>query len=229
MADDAGIAALCNSLKRHGLIPRGGFAFGDDEERPAGPSGRPAVSILLVGHGGGAIWPHFEAWRERQPALAANPLNSWSRAVIGAVAADFGAATAFPFEKPYWPFQQWAKRAEGLAPSPLGMLMHPQFGLWHAYRGALLFDRQIELAPGEKPAHPCDACAARPCLAACPVGAFSVSGHDVAACRSHLDSGAAPDCVRLGCRARDACPVGTDHRYGAAQIRFHMAAFAGRD
>ena len=36
-------------------------------------------------------------------------------------------------------------RAEGLKPSPIGILMHPQFGLWHAYRGALLFDVEIEL------------------------------------------------------------------------------------
>ncbi len=29
--------------------------------------------------------------------------------------------------------------AEGLKPSPLGLLMHPEYGLWHGYRGAILF------------------------------------------------------------------------------------------
>ena len=28
-------------------------------------------------------------------------------------------------------------RAEGLKPSPLGVLVHPDFGLWHGYRGAI--------------------------------------------------------------------------------------------
>ena len=36
------------------------------------------------------------------------------------------------------------------------------------------------------------------------------------------------DCHGLGCHARSACPVGREWRYPGAQMRFHMAAFAGR-
>jgi hypothetical protein len=32
--------------------------------------------------------------------------------------------------------------------------------------------------------------------------------------------------MNAGCRARDACPVGRDHRYPDTQVQFHMAAFA---
>ncbi len=65
----------------------------------------------------------------------------------------------------------------------------------------------------------------RPCLNACPVGAFSVSGYDVAACASHLETDAGADCMDLGCRARRACPVGAEHAYGPEQASFGMRAF----
>ena len=57
---------------------------------------------------------------------------------------------------------------------------HPELGLWHAYRGALAFAERLALAPVEPVASPCDDCAGKPCLAACPVGAFAASRYDVA-------------------------------------------------
>jgi hypothetical protein len=218
---------MAHGLGRYGLVPRGSFVFDPSDARPDGPNGKPARSILLVGHAGGAIWPHFKAWCEAQEKIPPDPLDCWSREAIGTVAEMFGARAVFPFEKPYWPFQQWAQRAEGLKASPLGMLIHPQYGLWHAWRGALVFDHEVAAGGRDQLAHPCDACAQKPCLAACPVGAFSESGYAVGACSSHLESGISPNCLNLGCRARDACPVGRQYRYGAEQIRFHMAAFAG--
>jgi hypothetical protein len=224
---------LSQALARHGLITRGGFHFTPDEARPEGPNGRPAVSLILTGHAGGAIWPHFSAWLEKQAARPANPLDAWSAEVIGGIAERFGAKAVFPWQKPYLPFQQWAKRGEGLKPSPLGMLIHPEFGLWHAYRGALVFDVEIAIQQARVTIHPCDECVEKPCLSTCPVDAFSPDGFDAAGCRSYLDSSASrdgsvtqPDCMNAGCRARDACPVGRDHRYPDTQVQFHMAAFA---
>ena len=65
-------------------------------------------------------------------------------------------------------------RAEGLKASPLGILMHPEYGLWHAYRGALLFDEALAAEDlnqePENPIHLCALCDRKPCLDACPVG-----------------------------------------------------------
>jgi hypothetical protein len=61
----------------------------------------------------------------------------------------------FPFERPYLPFQRRAMRAEACYPSPLGLLIHPDYGLWHGYRGALLFAAAIELPPSGRRASPC--------------------------------------------------------------------------
>jgi hypothetical protein len=154
-------------------------------------------------------------------------MDRWARRVIDPIAQRLGARPASPNDKPFLPFQRWAMRAESVHPSPLGLLIHPVHGLWHAYRGALLFPSPVEGLPARTDvASPCETCATKPCLSACPVDAFSAAGYDVAACTGHLRSDAEPRCLSHGCRARDACPVGAESRYGAEQIVFHMRAFA---
>jgi hypothetical protein len=221
---------IASALAVHGLMARGGIDFGPHEEAPPGPSGAPARAVLLVGHAGSSIWPAFTAWRATQPAGLADPLDTWSREVIGAVAARFGARAVSPSDRPWLPFQAWAMRAEGLRPSPLGILMHPLWGTWHAWRGALLFDAPLGLGPVEPPSthHPCDACIGKPCLEACPVGAHAATGFAYEACLGHVRSSAGTPCATAGCLDRRACPVAPDHRYAPAQQAFHMAAFAGR-
>lgn len=225
-ADTQGIlAAIRKTLTANGLIPRGGFVFGEGENAPAGPSGKPARSVLLVGQAGATPWPHFMKWREGQAADLANPLDSWAREVIGVVAQTVGARVVSPSDKPYLPFQQWAMRAEGLRPSPLGILMHPEYGLWHAYRGALLFDVEVSIQEPREMIHLCDACDGKPCLKACPVDAYSPVGFAYQDCLAHVRGQAGGACRDGGCRDRNACPYGSAYRYPAEVQAFHMAAF----
>ena len=227
--DDTGAVTgerLVEAVARHGLAVRGGFVFQEDETAPAALSGQPAKAVILIGNAGASYWPHFERWRETQPADLANPLDTWCRDLIGTIAVEVGARAVSPSDKPYLPFQQWAMRAEGLRPSPLGILMHPRYGLWHAYRGALLFDREIDFAPSEKPIHLCDACAGKPCLKACPVDAYSKAGFVYEDCVAHVRGERGEACRDGGCLDRNACPYGTDYRYPAEVQAFHMAAFA---
>lgn len=236
MDDPRLTAAIATALQPSGLVARGWLAP-EPGSTPLLADGKPAAMICLVGHGGGLFWSIFEAWWRMHPD-ASEPLDDWSKSVIAPVAISLGAEAVFPSDRPWQPFQQWAMAAEGLRPSPLGLLIHPEFGLWHGYRGALLFGSTAlakpELADSGKPGdapdrssiHPCDSCIGKPCLSACPVGAFSPGSFDVSSCRAYLTTDAGVQgCMRTGCLARDACPVGRRHRYGAAQIRFHMAAF----
>lgn len=208
------------------LILRGGLNLAEDEARPPGPDGRPARAVLLVGNAGAGYWPVFTQWRARQAGPLADPLDTWSREVIAVAAQAIGARVLMPNDRPFAPFQQWAMRAEGLRPSPLGLLMHPRYGLWHAFRGALLLDEPLPgLAPAQAP-HACDHCAAKPCLTSCPVGAYSGRGFAYADCLAHVRSPAGRACADL-CLARDACPQGRDWRYSAAALAFHQHAFTG--
>ncbi len=217
------ISALADALADHGLIPRGSFSFADDG--PPGPSGSPARSVLLVGQAGDAPWPHFSEWRRQQPVGLANPLDTWARQVIGGVAARFNARAVSPSDRPWLPFQQWAMRAEGLKPSPLGILMHPEYGLWHAYRGALLFDVELPIQAPRAAIHLCDLCVGKPCLKSCPAVAHSRSGFAHQACRDHVRGPAGEPCRTAGCLDRNACPHGAAYRYSTDEQAFHMAAF----
>lgn len=214
------------ALAAYGLIARGGFNFTEADAAPTSIAGEPAKAVLLVGQAGAAPWPHFLRWRQTKAPEMANPLDTWSREVIGAVAARFGAWAVSPNDKPFLPFQQWAMRAEGLKPSPLGILMHPEYGLWHAYRGALLFDHEMEFRTPDKMNHLCDTCVGKPCMKSCPVDAYSPTCFAYQSCLAHVRAAAGEPCMSLGCLDRNACPYGTAYRYPAEVQAFHMAAFA---
>ena len=219
MRDDP-IGIATRELAASGLVLRGGFNFDENEEDA------PAKAVLLVGNAGAGYWRHFEMWLAAQPADIANPLDSWSRRVIADVAGKVGGRVAMPNDRPFAPFQQWAARAEGLGQSPLGLLIHPEYGLWHAYRGALLFDHHLDFAAVEKMNHPCEACDGKPCMNACPVDAFSDGNFAYPACVTHVRSAPGEDCRDGGCLARNACPVGATYRYPATVQAFHQRAFA---
>ncbi|TPK70659.1 hypothetical protein FJ930_18270 [Mesorhizobium sp. B2-4-15] len=219
------IEEITAALGAHGLILRGGFVFPDGEDAPCGASGAQARSVLLVGQAGAAPWPHFLRWRKKQPQAIANPLDTWSRQVIGGVAEAFGARAVSPSDRPYLLFQQWATRAEGLRPSPLGILMHPQYGLWHAYRGALLFEDELPVQAADPAIHLCDNCVDKPCLKSCSVVAYSAEGFAYQACLAHVRGADGEPCRSGGCLDRNACPQGTSYRYPPEVQAFHMASF----
>ena len=216
------IETVLAAISQTGLVPRGAFLLAEDEERD---ELAPVRAIVLAGFAGREGWPSFAASPEAQDGRS-DPLDRWSRRVIEALARELGAVALFPFGgPPYWPFQQWAQRAEPVHPSPIGVLIHPTYGLWHSYRGALGL-REALTVPDLNPApSPCDSCRERWCLSACPVGAFSDAGYDVSACAAHLKRTEGADCMELGCRARRACPVGRTHAPGAEQAGFTMRAF----
>lgn len=217
-------ASICRAIEARHLAPRGALHPTPEDGVPAMGDGRTAGTLVLVGVVGRASWDAFQAADEsrRQP----HPLDRWSRRVVGELAAELGAETLFPFGgPPFLPFIRWARRAEAVYPSPIGPLIHPDYGLWHAYRGALAFAHRIELPPPDTRPPPCDTCVDKPCLGTCPVGAFSAKGYDVPACTDHIGGSQGGDCLAGGCLARRACPVGVTYRYAAAQMGFHMRAF----
>jgi hypothetical protein len=214
-------ADIERDVEAEAFTPLGWFHAGDDDGVPRLADGASCASVLMIGNAGPAMWQRFTAER----ASLSETMDEWSGAVLDRLAGRLGAHAHYPFARPPLPFQRWAARAGTVHTSPLGMSIHAEFGLWHAYRGAFAFADEIALPDPPSQTSPCDSCADKPCLATCPVGAFTGSGYDVPACAAHLGSAHGKDCMDLGCRARRACPVGRDYVYEPAQALFHMSAF----
>jgi hypothetical protein len=190
--------------------------------------------VILLGFTGSDQWRAFQDPREARDGLP-HPLDRWSQRTIGALASELGAAAFYPSGSPPppLPFQRLARRCEPVHPSPIGLLIHETYGLWHAYRGGLCLHDRIPLPPSPTSSSqtlpqqesPCERCPDRPCLSTCPVRAFKNGSLDVDACVSHVLSTAGADCRNNGCLARRACPVGPQFRYTPRQARFHMNAY----
>ncbi len=213
----ADISALVNSF---GLIIRGCKSIDN----------APYRAMVLIGSAGGSAWTTIKQSPEYNDGKA-DPIDRWAMRTGTHIAKQLSAKAIFPFQgPPYHPFLTWAESVDEVYPSKLGMFIHRDYGLWHAYRFALLLldiPNDMSIA-SEKPPSPCESCQGLPCLNSCPVNAFSFengkANYDVATCVNHLhDSNA--DCHQQGCLARNACPVGINYRNPTELQQFHMQAF----
>jgi ferredoxin len=203
---------ILNAIRAQAFTPLGWFAPQDMGE---------TRFVILIGNAGLDMFRRFANERDERVAS----MDEWTKAVVDPLAASLGAQAVYPFDVPHQPFLTWARLAGAGHVSPLGLNIHGTYGLWHAYRAALLFPVEFDMPRNFAGAHPCENCADKPCLSACPVSAFDVSNYDVAACGRHIISDAGRDCVAGGCKARLACPVGETYRYHPRQMQFHMKAF----
>ena len=172
-------ATIADFAESQGLAARGAFHPDPADNVPGPPDGHPAGTLVMLGWTGGRQWPAFAASPEYRDGNR-HPLDRWSRHLIDGMAERFGARALYPFDGlPHLPFLRWAQRAEAVTQSPLGLLIHPDWGLWHAWRGALALPSRLDLPPRDNRPSPCTACSGQPCRhpatfdaarAACPVG-----------------------------------------------------------
>lgn len=182
-------------------------------------------TLLLLGPAEPGFWPHVQAEPEFADP-APDPLDRWSRRVIGQIARDLDATPYFPFGgPPFQPFIAWAQRSGRAWASEVGILVHDTQGLMVSYRGALGFRDRLDLAPTGP--RPCDTCADKPCLTACPVKALTQIGYDIPACKTYLSGKDGSDCMSQGCSVRRSCPVGKGYGRLPEQSAFHMRNFLG--
>lgn len=212
------LAAIETLLKPHHLAVMGGFNAQDDPSLPKGTQ-----TLLLIGPAEPGFWPHLKAQPEWQSGHA-DPMDRWSRRVIGKIACELHAKAVFPFGGPPWhPFYQWALRSGRAWDSPVRLLVHDEMGLFASYRGALALREAISLPrPAKKP---CDTCSEKPCLTACPVHALSGNGYNLDACHGYLEQPKGADCMNNGCGNRRACPVSQAYARLSEQSAYHMGQF----
>ncbi|SIO29436.1 ferredoxin [Vannielia litorea] len=177
-------------------------------------------TILLLSPREPGFWAALQAAPEWS---GPDPVDTWSRRVVGGLAEHLGGVPLFPFDGPPWlPFQSWALATGRAWQSPVRLLVGADQGLWVSFRGALAFDGLHPLP--EPTASPCPGCNA-PCTTACPVGALTEAGYDTARCHAYLDTPEGADCLTRGCRVRRACPVSATFPRVEAQSAFHMSHF----
>jgi hypothetical protein len=217
------LEVVAEVLDGTGLIYRGGFHPEPEDGVPTLPDGARTRTIILIGNAGPALWRAFKAAVPNR--TVPHPLDRWLNPILERLADQVGGTLLLPNRGPdFPPIQEWATRAEPVYRSPIGIMIHPEYGLWHVYRAALLFREKLPLPPGAAAPNPCDSCAAKPCLKVCPADAFKPDRFDAQACVTHVDSLAGGNCQGRGCLARRACPVGRGYAYPMDAGAFHMAA-----
>lgn len=183
-----------------------------------------ANSLILLGPREPGFWDHVQSAPEFDDGKP-DPIDRWSRRVIGALAKQMGGEALFPFGgPPYHPFIRWAQDSGRCWQSPVGLLVHDVAGLMVSFRGAIALPFSFS---NEKTANPCESCASRPCLTACPVGALGPDQtYDVPRCKAHVLSEEGAPCRDGGCLVRRACPTSLTYGRLKAQSAHHMRYFA---
>ena len=174
---------------------------------------------MLVAHGGTRFWESFSEGREEVD----HPVDHFSIAVTDRFFETYlpEVSTIRLFPQAYQlPIQQLSRHAGWSFPSPLGMDIHPIFGLWYAYRSIYLVKAELLLKHESYRRSPCDNCGRKPCFEACPSGAVGgIDKFDTNACITYRMSENS-SCTDT-CLARVACPAGAQHRYPAEQMSYH--------
>lgn len=186
-----------------------------------------AGAVLVVASGGRAFWERLD--RARRP--GEHPIDeAGQEAIAAALPLLPGARLLSLEERDGFDLRRLGAAAGlGVVSPHLLLLIHPTFGPWVSVRGLVALPA-ASAAPGSGPLayDPCGPCA-RPCLDACPVGAYSrAAPFDVTGCATHRlrseEAWPPPVSCAARCRARDACVVGREHAYGDAEMRHRHRA-----
>ncbi len=186
----------------------------------------PQNQCLLFAHGGQILWQQLH---NQWPDYASHPdaVDCYSRdrvrEYLKSRGIDDQALFVYPFnetehcDEPH--LQALGERAGWHHDSPLMIGMHGKYGSWFAYRALVLTTSALpETCPASDPA-PCDSCATKPCIQACPASAVQQDGLDMQACAEHRLQ-ASSECAET-CHARLACPFGREYQYRPEQMAWH--------
>jgi epoxyqueuosine reductase QueG len=212
---------VAEALAGSGVDLVGGCSVGAyDARAPAGfrsadvmPRAR---GVVVVGSAGRALWSALRADRANVPGAweDEHPLDAFVARALDRVDVALGLARVGSrrFEptlvaSPMLDFRALGELAGLGAPSPIGLLVHPEHGPWWALRGAWLVD--VPVADPAPCARACEGCAA-PCVSGAPVEERTAA------------------LLLATPAARSRCLVGSASRYSDEQIGWHYDRAATR-
>lgn len=175
--------------------------------------------LILLGHAGRRLWTRVQS--EGVDALhpiddySVRTVENWLRQALPQAQARFVFPQGLP-EGRHIGLQQLGTLAGWHHAAPFMVGVDARWGSWFAYRAAIVTNTQLQPSVAENSEHPCLNCRDKPCINACRGQALGSGALDMQACfsqRLKTDSVCA-----LSCPARQACPVGAEHRYEDSQI-----------
>ena len=171
--------------------------------------------LILLGHGGRRLWERVQA----AGMASEHPIDDYTVRTVEAWLAERLPGRAYRILYPGQQrvgLQALGKLAGWHHTSPLMIGIDAEWGSWYAYRAAVLIDFQFSAFFPVDRGNPCLDCRSTPCITACPADALAGRQFNLQACSGYRLQTESP-CAE-GCLARQACPVGAEHRYEATQI-----------
>ena len=185
-------------------------------------------SLLLVGHAGKKFWEAFSQSEFWLRAPDSDPVDNYSAAVTQQALDKYLPTTTkhllFPTVDCPINLMALGREFGWHTPSPLGMGIHQEYGLWSAYRAVWWLDDVVQ--ESTKPALQvetsdiCSQCQTQECVVACPGTAITYGKRpDLGRCADYrLEDNS--QCAST-CLSRMACPYAAKHRYAAPQVHYH--------
>jgi hypothetical protein len=178
--------------------------------------------LVLLGHGGKRFWNELK--REGiEPFHSEVPVDFFSQKIAEQLVSDYWGAASIEWLYPgnaAISLQQLGKLAGWHHDSPMGLGIHPEHGLWFAYRALFLIKAALPPTSQLQSRSPCVSCSLKSCLSVCPAGALNTSEFvDLGCCGEFRIQDNSPCEDR--CLAREACPVATQNQYDREQISYH--------
>ncbi|MER3445696.1 MAG: hypothetical protein C4291_02160 [Candidatus Dadabacteria bacterium] len=186
-----------------------------------------AKSVILVGFAGRGFWEILQGFLKENPQFR-ETREDWideytvlrfmsASRILDDAGVDY--AIAFPFVSAglALDFSKLGELGGVGARSLMGILIHPEYGLWISLRGAIITDLEFSQYNEPLSFDPCPHCS-KPCISACPANTVSEDGWDYNACMKFRLS---DDTCRDNCASRRACPYGKEHQYSEEQLAHH--------
>lgn len=150
-------------------------------------------TLCLIGSGGISLWenlPHpLDATTNPIDNFTQNKMQEFAKKTL-----NDEIEILYPNEHFTMPLQKIGRAMNLCTQSPIGIDIHPHFGLWFAFRGVFLTSAKIPIITMENKSSLCDSCSQKPCL------------HSLDLKISRLN-----------------CPI-NEHRYTSFQIDYHQDA-----
>jgi len=178
-------------------------------------------SLVLLGNGGSLFWEKMQ----NSGFQSDNPFDDFSISLLERTISEYWNLENYKILYPdnqLIPLMKIGELAGWHHPSPMGIGIHPTYGLWFAYRIAFVTTADLVKQREDSKEHHCMNCSSKPCIDACPAKALIEDGPmDTQKCISY--------CVTEGtlcnskCLSRVSCLIASDKRYTDEQLHYHYS------